>query len=453
MAHRSSSIVLAPWLLAASLVTLLAPLDRSAQAQITPDSTLPTIVNSSSGLDYQITGGSQAGGNLFHSFEQFSIPTGGSGFFDNALTIQNIIGRVTGGLPSDIDGLLRANGTANLFLLNPSGIHFGPNAALNLGGSFFASTASSLKFADGTEFSTVNPQPTPLLTVSVPLGPQLHTIPPGSTLSNRGNLRVPGDLSLVADRLDLQGQLVAGRDLTLQAQDSVQIRDTATPFLAQSGRDLTVQGNQGVDILALNTAPQPPPYQAGKGEAAFQSGRNLSLISDGIISGDAHFAGGGEFHIRSASGGLTSFTSRYDPIISSAGNVDIAANYGDPNNPGLNSSLLIESQGSVRIQGTVFIDSPDTVSTFQGEDGVLATQPGLIIRSGQANLVYGGTNQNNPPAFTNDAIPAGITLDSPVRVQPSAQGATVKLTADNGGITFHSINASNITGETVETLN
>ncbi len=117
----------------------------------------------------EITGGETRGSNLFHSFQDFSVGTGNEAFFDNANDISNIFSRVTGGNISNIDGLIRANGSADLFLINPAGIIFGENARLDIGGSFYGSTASSILFENG-EFSAADLENPPLLTVNAPIG-------------------------------------------------------------------------------------------------------------------------------------------------------------------------------------------------------------------------------------------------------------------------------------------
>ena len=138
-------------------------------AEVVLDGTLGQK-GSVSGPNYVITDkmGAQVGSNLFHSFETFNINTGESGTFTGPGGTQNVISRVTGGASSWIDGRLGcAIPGANLFLINPYGMMFGPNATLDVNGSFHASTADYLLLGDTGRFDAVNPEQS-VLTVDPP---------------------------------------------------------------------------------------------------------------------------------------------------------------------------------------------------------------------------------------------------------------------------------------------
>ena len=136
---NGKSIALLGWWVPALAIAVGSGIgEKPAIAQLIPDDTLgseSSIVTPLDGLVDRIDGGAIRGSNLFHSFGEFNIDVGREAFFDNPAAIENILTRVTGGNPSEIFGTLGVLGNANLFLVNPNGIVFGPDARLDVGGS------------------------------------------------------------------------------------------------------------------------------------------------------------------------------------------------------------------------------------------------------------------------------------------------------------------------------
>ncbi|MEM8639048.1 MAG: filamentous hemagglutinin N-terminal domain-containing protein [Cyanobacteria bacterium P01_G01_bin.54] len=316
-----------------TFTALLATSPLAAQAQIVPDGTLgaeSSVINGQ-----RIEGGAIRRSNLFHSFLEFGIPAGAAAYFANPAGITDIFGRVTGGNPSEIFGTLGVDGAANLTLLNPNGILFGPDAQLDIRGSFTATTAESVSFGNGFAFSAINPTAPPLLTIGVPLGLQRGTNP--GNIESLARLEVGGDLILDAGDLILSNQVLAGGDLTLKAEKTVEVRDSvAQPAILAARGELLVQGNDLVDIFVLNHP-----------ESGLFSGGDMVLRSDNPIIGDAHYWSGGSFEVNQ------NLMSPNDPIILAEGDVTIGDYTG--------ASLHILAGGSITT-GDIEINNTDTTN-------------------------------------------------------------------------------------------
>lgn len=232
-----------PVLCAFLLIVTFIPMSPSVgDAQVTTNITssgLNTQVNQV-GNSSTITGGTRPGNgpNLFHSFGNFSLGGGNLANFlnDTGLPTSNILGRVTSGNLSNIDGTIQTTGfgSANLFLMNPSGIVLGPSASLNVGGSVSFTTAQYLRLFDGVSSAnfyanpandglansilTINPSAFEFLSASPAAYGFLTAPAPNATLTVQGSLlKVPEgqSLSLVGGDITIQSGILS--DGTTQA--------------------------------------------------------------------------------------------------------------------------------------------------------------------------------------------------------------------------------------------
>jgi filamentous hemagglutinin family protein len=553
-----------------------------AQAQIAPvpDGTGTIVTPNGNRID--ISGGQLSGdkANLFHSFTQFGLNAEQIANFLTNPSIQNILGRIVGGDPSVINGLIQVTGgNSNLFLMNPAGIVFGPNASLNVTGAFTATTANGIGFgsdwfsASGTNnytalvgnpstFSFSMSQPGAIInagnltvgegqnltllggtvvstgTASAPGGqitisavpgeklvrlsqsgsplslefqplpqsgnqpqtwnlpilslPQLLTAGGGGnanklTVNTDGTVQISGSgiavgtgdvtagnvtaktATLWANRnLSLvESQLRTTGDLNLLAQDTVRVRDSvANPFIAQAGGKLYLQGNQSVDIFALNHP----------ASGLFSSGDTV-LRSSNTVGGDAHFTTGGNFRIEKLDGNLGGLFSPYDPVVRANGDVSFQSYTG--------ASLHILAGGSVNIPGGVTItgiENSKTPANFIRENITLSDgtpisidgsrQPTLDIRAGTTAFgtsgILGSTGGFSPgaPNTGGTGTSANITIGSitndggvvfltnqynPNTSLPRGSISTGQINASGGSVTIDAWN--NITTTGISTSN
>jgi len=179
----------------ALLISTSCALSTISYAEVTADtSTLGNLgTGVTAGPSFDITGGTRPGGgsNLFHSFDSFSLTSSETANFvnDSGLATTNVLGRVTGGDPSSIYGTIQTTGFpgANLYLINPSGILFGPTAQLNVEGSFHATTADYMKLgSDGIFYANVAENS--VLTMSAPSAFGFLDSNPGSIEVHTGGI-------------------------------------------------------------------------------------------------------------------------------------------------------------------------------------------------------------------------------------------------------------------------
>ena len=291
-------------------ISFLIFLNKSAGAEITRDGTMGPK-GSIAGPAYKIpdTDGTRAGNNLFHSFGRFNIAKGESATFSNSgAPLNNVIARVTGG-PSAIDGLVRSTiDGANMFFLNPAGIMFGPNANIDVSGSFHVSTADYLKFNDGSVFYG-NISATSVLSVADPAAFGFLGSNPAAISGDNAYLRAPvgKTISIVGGDIIYKGTPADTDDLpyvsavltaaggtinlvSVASPGEVDLVDMSIDTFKTLG-DITF--SDGAKLSVINFDQDGYPQSAG-GKVIIRGG--IMTFTDGGI--DAYGNPGGEIDVR-----------------------------------------------------------------------------------------------------------------------------------------------------------
>ncbi len=262
-----------------------------------PDSGYPQTSSpiTSSGLNttvtnrgalYDITGGTRPGNgpNLFHSFGEFGVPANALANFvnDSGLATSNILSRVTGGNPSNIFGTIQTTGFggANLFLMNPAGIVFGPTASLNVGGSVSFTTADYLRLTDGAQFNALpGPQDASVSTAPVAAFGFLGSNPAAITVQG-GRLAVSEGqgLSLVGGNIEVRsGTLENGSSqaarLSVPAGQVTLVSVASPGEVLMAGTDPTLSGFNSLGTISLSQESSIDTSANAAGRIVIRSGR------------------------------------------------------------------------------------------------------------------------------------------------------------------------------------
>jgi filamentous hemagglutinin family protein len=421
---QSNVAVLLGWV--SAIATFINP--SFAQSNIAPDNTLGTVessqvINNFNGAPNEaIAGGAQRGQHLFHSFREFNVSENrGAYFLVPNTNIQNIFARVTGSNPSEIFGVLgtrQANNftpsTANLFLMNPNGVVFGPNARLDVGGSFLATTANAIQFGEQGFYNANGGQLADVLTIN-----------PSAFLFNqisRGNITnrsvAPAGQNLIGE--NITGLRVPDGKSLLLLGGNVNIEGGG--LRAYEGR-VELAGLAAPGAVGLNVA-----------------GNTLSFnVPNAVERGDISLTNGAEINVRGAGPGDIAMTARDVNIASGSivrAGIDNAL--GTPESK--SGDVLINATGKMTLADT------DTRISNVLDEGSFGTAGNINITTGTFSIsnnavltadTFGRGNAGNIFLQSSDAVSinSGAVIDSSSQRGAVGNGGNINIIANSLSLT------------------
>ncbi|WP_422665597.1 filamentous hemagglutinin N-terminal domain-containing protein [Anabaena sp. PCC 7938] len=406
------------WRLTPYIIPLVGAISGGlANAQIVPNADTGTIVTPN-GNTININGGTTSGANLFHSFQEFGLSQGQIANFLANPNLQNILGRITGGNASIINGLIQVTGgSPNLYLMNPAGFVFGSNASLNVPGAFTATTANGIGFENNwfnafgnNDYSTLVGNPNGFAftmsqqgaiinagNLAVGTGQSLNLL--GGTVANTGQLTAPGGQISVTSvpgqnwvRLSQPGNLLSLEIQPFSGQNqpnSPSLSIASLPELLTVGNTGLIANSDGtVQVIGSDVKLPTIPGTAiasGNIDVSGATGGKVNILGNDInlVNPNGDFIISGDFQVNASNSiqvvnlgtsiGNLDFThtnsvngssitiSADNPIITDVGTITINSDV--ISNPGGNISLF--PNGSINLISIVpNADGTGTIVTF-----------------------------------------------------------------------------------------
>jgi filamentous hemagglutinin family protein len=356
--------------------------------------------------------GRLVGGNLFQSLLTLNLDTGETANFTGPAQVSNVLTRVTGG-QSTINGTLQCSiPNANFYLINPAGVVFGPDANLNVGGSFAVTTADVIHLADGGKFKADVAANSVLTTAAPAAFGFLH--------SNPGSITVNG------------GAITTDDSGTTHLHPS--LNPAPTGSLMVVGGNITINGGElatpgtGAALIVSVGSPGTVNLSNPTDASSFSSMGTVKVRNGGMLGSDA-----------SSSGGVDS-----GPVTVVAGNVTVngtdttnvvRSHLGSFSGTGVAGSVIITASGAITVEGGggVYSDADDVYSaTDRGTDS------GFVSISAASATVSGidtsGTSVSRIASLsgTGAAGPVTVTLTDSLVVSGGAKLASDASTSHMG---------------------